>query len=413
MTQQTPAERIRALPLPRPHYSDILHGHAGAPHGDLFSVGQVRALLTAAAALADEAQASAPPAQVTPAMIDACLAANVEYWRAVEADPTKRGTVREAAECSLIAALGVGMVDEGQAEPIEPTSCPDPEGCLALGCNQNPDGSLCHRWRPAAQEPVRAALAELVESARAGIVGMKSIVPIHPDGGTWPVAFENGYDLGHYNGKHGALNHLLHALDDIAALSTPPVQSAQAEPAAPYSDEWLLKRGREAQGLIRSLPADLQAGFAIASATLLAAPSQAGPSCTGDPGECAFNGACMYRCGRFDQQAEPRAEQQYIAWVRGCMRDAGLCIDGGKCHHKCDPEGACFRRDGFVPLSGSGLADNWQFPAVPSQAEPAPLLTDEQLTAIYREVFGLIDSRPVGKTLEFIRSIERAVRRGA
>lgn len=34
------------------------------------------------------------------------------------------------------------------------------------------------------------------------------------------------------------------------------------------------------------------------------------------------------------------------------------CADGGKCHHMCDSE--CFRKDGCVPLSGSGLTDDWQ-----------------------------------------------------
>lgn len=35
-------------------------------------------------------------------------------------------------------------------------------------------------------------------------------------------------------------------------------------------------------------------------------------------------------------------------------------------------------------------------------------LTDEQMTAIYRRVFGLVDSRPVGPQIDFIRAIEQA-----
>jgi hypothetical protein len=39
-----------------------------------------------------------------------------------------------------------------------------------------------------------------------------------------------------------------------------------------------------------------------------------------------------------------------------------------------------------------------------------PSLTDERITAIFRKVFNLIDSRPVGKQLEFVRAIESEVR---
>lgn len=36
------------------------------------------------------------------------------------------------------------------------------------------------------------------------------------------------------------------------------------------------------------------------------------------------------------------------------------CADGGKCHHKCHDE--CSRRKSCVPLSGSGLANDWSVP---------------------------------------------------
>ena len=36
------------------------------------------------------------------------------------------------------------------------------------------------------------------------------------------------------------------------------------------------------------------------------------------------------------------------------------CRDGGTCHHKCWPQEACFREQYCVPLSISGLDDNWQ-----------------------------------------------------
>lgn len=37
------------------------------------------------------------------------------------------------------------------------------------------------------------------------------------------------------------------------------------------------------------------------------------------------------------------------------------CADGGKCHHECAV--SCFRRIACVPLTSSGLNDDWQTPA--------------------------------------------------
>lgn len=36
------------------------------------------------------------------------------------------------------------------------------------------------------------------------------------------------------------------------------------------------------------------------------------------------------------------------------------CADGGTCHHRCATE--CFRKDGCVPLTGSGLRYDWSAP---------------------------------------------------
>lgn len=44
------------------------------------------------------------------------------------------------------------------------------------------------------------------------------------------------------------------------------------------------------------------------------------------------------------------------------------CADGGTCHHGCTAE--CFRRDCCVPLTASGLNDDWSAPV----EEPAPML---------------------------------------
>lgn len=44
------------------------------------------------------------------------------------------------------------------------------------------------------------------------------------------------------------------------------------------------------------------------------------------------------------------------------------CADGGTCHHGCTAE--CFRRECCVPLTASGLNDDWSAPG----EEPAPML---------------------------------------
>ena len=46
---------------------------------------------------------------------------------------------------------------------------------------------------------------------------------------------------------------------------------------------------------------------------------------------------------------------------------------------------------------------------ITSPTDAAKVLSDEQMTEIYRRSFGLIDSRPVGPQIDFIRNIESAV----
>lgn len=52
----------------------------------------------------------------------------------------------------------------------------------------------------------------------------------------------------------------------------------------------------------------------------------------------------------------------HVKWLHYCLREAGYCIDGGKCHHGCDEKGDCWRQDGCSPLSGSRLTDDWKLP---------------------------------------------------
>lgn len=58
------------------------------------------------------------------------------------------------------------------------------------------------------------------------------------------------------------------------------------------------------------------------------------------------------------------------------------CIDGGTCHHECQPS-ECFREECCAPFSDSGLDDNWKpiaalpLPAMPEQAEPVAYLATD------------------------------------
>lgn len=52
-----------------------------------------------------------------------------------------------------------------------------------------------------------------------------------------------------------------------------------------------------------------------------------------------------------------------IAWLQKCLRDAGHCADGGKCHHRCKPGDECFRAGCCEPLTGSTLTNDWQVPS--------------------------------------------------
>lgn len=58
--------------------------------------------------------------------------------------------------------------------------------------------------------------------------------------------------------------------------------------------------------------------------------------------------------------------QKYNAWVMQILRENGLCIDGGTCHHGCEKNilKPCQRKDRLscVPLTGSGLTDDWTIP---------------------------------------------------
>lgn len=68
--------------------------------------------------------------------------------------------------------------------------------------------------------------------------------------------------------------------------------------------------------------------------------------------------------------AQAQADQgATVAWLQRCLRECGRCPDGGKCHHDCEQAAPCFRSKSCVPLSGSGLRDDW---SLPTSAAPTP-----------------------------------------
>lgn len=77
----------------------------------------------------------------------------------------------------------------------------------------------------------------------------------------------------------------------------------------------------------------------------------------------------LFASSALQVQADAGAVAEHIEWCHQTMREAGFCIDGGKCHRGCAPTDACSRQDDCVPLSGSKLAANWNLPCThPSPA---------------------------------------------
>ena len=71
----------------------------------------------------------------------------------------------------------------------------------------------------------------------------------------------------------------------------------------------------------------------------------------------------MYRQGRLDERGETGENMAAPRWGIRVGEPEILgerCADGGKCHHECDT--SCFRKEACVPLTGSGLNDDWSVP---------------------------------------------------
>ncbi|ACR29193.1 hypothetical protein [Burkholderia glumae] len=93
--------------------------------------------------------------------------------------------------------------------------------------------------------------------------------------------------------------------------------------------------------------------------------------------------------------AEPDEVRAHVKWLHSCLRDAGYCIDGGKCHHECGSKGDCFRQAGCVPLTGSHLSDDWTLPVASEPAtsdERAARLDDADIDAIAESMPGGLGS---------------------
>lgn len=100
----------------------------------------------------------------------------------------------------------------------------------------------------------------------------------------------------------------------------------------------------------------------------------------------------------------PAPATKHIAWLHDVLREAGYCIDGGKCNHGCGPRCKCFRTDGCVPLSGSGLADNWKLPTEDADHTVAINVLHQQARA-YESM-----SRPMRNTVTEHTAAENAVK---
>ncbi|MCQ0033621.1 hypothetical protein [Burkholderia glumae] len=92
--------------------------------------------------------------------------------------------------------------------------------------------------------------------------------------------------------------------------------------------------------------------------------------------------------------AEPEEVRAHVKWLHSCLRDAGYCIDGGKCHHECGSKGDCFRQAGCVPLTGSHLSDDWTLPVAsePATADERAALTFDEWRSTYADAMSASDA---------------------
>lgn len=60
------------------------------------------------------------------------------------------------------------------------------------------------------------------------------------------------------------------------------------------------------------------------------------------------------------------------------MKPKRRCIDGGACHHECEPQ-YCFRKETSLPLSASGLGDDWE---TKTDIPPAAPVADDAVEAL-------------------------------
>lgn len=83
-----------------------------------------------------------------------------------------------------------------------------------------------------------------VELHRA-VVNLPNKIPKHPQGGEWPIAFQNGYDLGHYDARHAAAELVVSALSASPALAPTDEAWRPIESAPKDGTEFIGRRGDE------------------------------------------------------------------------------------------------------------------------------------------------------------------------
>lgn len=62
------------------------------------------------------------------------------------------------------------------------------------------------------------------------------------------------------------------------------------------------------------------------------------------------------------------------------------CIDGGACHHECEPQ-YCFRKETSLPLSASGLGDDWETKTDDPPAAPVAEDAVEALALLFHDTY--------------------------
>lgn len=132
-------------------------------------------------------------------------------------------------------------------------------------------------------------------------------------------------------------------------------------------------------------------------ATEASKPVQAKPQCQGDPGECAFNKACMYRCGRIDPPVQAEAPTASNAELEASYTATTLAeMILSDCGHSTENtrllERVAKRIDKYADTIGDARAALAQVPEqVAGDSELLDWLTEQLVDTIYLDDGRIID----------------------